>query len=357
MRILIIGAAVDRSEARLFAGLAGQGFDIKLWTSPNADLESLRALGLDPQPIEIRHRLQRDAIAFFREKVRTDPPDLIYASLNAPLSVALQATKGSSIPVVGYRGTMGHVSRWNPGSWLTYLHPRVARIVCVSEAVRQYLLTFRLPPERLVTIYKGHDLEWYAHPPAIDRSSFKVDPDAFLLGFAGNIRPVKGVDYLLKALTLLPESSPVRLLLVGDNRNARVANLLQQPAIKRRVRVLGFREDAWAIMGQCDAVIMPSVEREGLPRALIEAMAQRVPALVTDVGGMPELVRDGLEGRVFPPRSAQAIAEAVQYMVDQPAIRRKMGEAARLRVEEAFNIRTTIEQYAELFHSLVKKNA
>jgi glycosyltransferase involved in cell wall biosynthesis len=247
---------------------------------------------------------------------------------------------------------MGHISRFDPASWLTYLNPGVDRIVCVSEAVRRYLLGFRLPPERLVTIHKGHDPAWYTGLPAPDRAELGLPADAVVVGFTGNMRPVKGADVLLRAARRLQPRPDLHFLLIGEIRDARIRRLAAAPEMASVLHLPGFRKDAAALARLCDVAVMPSVKREGLPRAVIEAMAQGVPAVVTDVGGMPELVEHGVSGLVVPPRDDAALAEALRTLADDPALRARMGRAATERIGSAFHIRTTILKMRALLEDL-----
>jgi glycosyltransferase involved in cell wall biosynthesis len=353
MRILVTTVAVDRSEAHLLAGLRERGFDIEVWASADRPHPHLDTVGFAARPLTVRGRLDRAAIRAIRTRVEEGTVDLVYAPHNSTLAVSLPAARARGVPVVGYRGTIGHISRWNPGDWLTYLHPRVARIACVSEAVRTYLLGFHLPPQRLVTIHRGHDPAWYVGG-RFDLAACGVPAGGFRLGFAGNVRPVKGVDVLLDAVAGLPPETPLQVLIAGEIREPAIERRLRQDArLRGRVFALGHRPDAWAMLGRCDATVMPSRAREGLTKAVIESMAQGVPVIVSRVGGLPELVRDGVEGRVVPPNDAAALRAAILDMMADPARRRDWGDAARRRIETEFHIRLTIERYALMFQEAV----
>ena len=353
MKLLAITTSNDRSEVRMYCAFAQSGMQVDLVIAPDfTPPPELAAAGVTLHSLRVRHRLDLTAVKAIRQMARRLTPDLIYAPRNSTLSVALIATLGLPIRTVGYRGTVGHISKWDPASWLAYLNPRVAGIVCVSEAVRQYLLGHHLPASRLQTIYKGHDPTWYdniraaAWPPETN-----LGPDDYVVVFTGNIRPVKGVDYLLNAIAELPASSAIKVVLIGEIRHPAVEALLSQPAIAARVVPLGFRADAAALTGLADCFVMPSVDREGLPRAVIEAMAQRVPVIVSDAGGMPELVEDGRSGVVVPPRDATALRGALLQLEADAPLRTRLGEAGRTRIEHAFHIDRTVEEMQKFFLS------
>jgi glycosyltransferase involved in cell wall biosynthesis len=312
---------------------------------------ALAERGIRVERLRIRHRLDFPSAFALRRRLLEFRPEVIYAPGNSALSVALFASAGMRVARVAYRGTIGHLSRWDPAAWLTYLHPRVDRIWCVSNAVRDYLRSLGLAPEKLAVIYKGHDLAWYAAPPTVSRADLGIPDGAFLAGFVGSVRQVKGVDVLLKAVAGLPHALRAYVLLAGEMRDPEVARLVQTAPLRERVRATGFRADAASLMRLCDAFVMPSRAREGLPRAVLEAMAQGVPVVVSRVGGMPELVVDRDSGLVVPPSDPSALATALRTLAEHPDLRRRYGVRGKQRVATHFSIGRTIQQAAALFEA------
>lgn len=359
MRTLVITSFNDKSEIALYQGLHRAGIDIEVICAPQApEQDTLREAGIPVSRMTLRHRLDLGAVVRLRKRLRERRYDIIHAPRNSGLSVSLLASAGLGTRHIAYRGTIGHLSRWDPASWLTYLNPRVDHIICVSEAVRRYLLSLGLPPARLTTIYKGHDVKWYSGLEAPPLSSLGVPADAFVIGFAGNMRPVKGVDVLIRAASLLGESSPVHVLLIGQVRDRALQRLATGSRASPRLHFTGFRRDAAGLIGRCHAFVMPSLRREGLPRAVIEAMAQGLPCVVSDVGGMPELVHDRSCGLVVPPGDPQALAEAIRWLHSRPQQCTALGRRARERIRTHFNIQFTIENTLRLYreiHSLGRR--
>lgn len=357
MHLLAVTATNDRSEVELYRALVRRGHRVDLICAPRWNGEApLAEGGVNVLKLNVRHRLDFAAVRRLRAVLRERRPDIIYAPRNSTLAAALLATHRRSCPVVGYRGTTGHLSRLDPASWLTYFHPRLKGIVCVSDAVHRYLSAHRIPEQRLRTIYKGHRVEWYDFAQPANLSEPGIPAGAFVIGFTGNIRPVKGIDVLLHALATLPADLNVHALLIGEVRDSRITAMAADPALAGRAHFLGYRTDAPVLAGACDAFVMPSVEREGLPRAVIEAMAQRVPVIVSDVGGMPELVEDGISGLVVPPRDVAALASAIQVLASDRNRCRALGAAARRRIESAFSIDTTIDRFEAWFTRLAAHN-
>ncbi len=210
----------------------------------------------------------------------------------------------------------------------------------------------RLPAERLVTIYKGHNLDWYTDAPG-DLTEFGIPPEAFVIGCVANVRRRKGIEYLVDALAELPEDWRAHLLLVGEMNAPYLDKRIAASPVADRIHKTGRRVDGPSLSAACDVFVMPSIKREGLARALIEAMAYGVPPIVTDCGGSPELVVDGVSGFVVPVRDSRAISHAIRRLHEDPALRDRIGRAARRRIGEAFRIEDTIEQTIALYRSLV----
>lgn len=353
LRVLAITTGCDRSEKAIYEGLAGAGIHLDMLATPNTPhQQALSVAGVRIFSQEIHHRLDFRAVRRVRSLIQNNRYDIVYAPNNKSLSVGLLASRGMKIKHVGYRGTVGHLSRWDPASRLTYFHPRLDHIVCVSNAVRNYLLSVRIPADRLTTIYKGHDIEWYNEALPTGGVDFDVPKDAFVVGFIGNMRPVKGIPVLLASLRYIPRQIPIYLVCVGRVEDRRINRLMRDPRIRANTRMAGFLPNASALVKAFDCLVMPSVDREGLPRAVIEAMAQEVPVVVSGAGGMPELVQDDHSGLVVPARDPQALARALVGLYEDPQRRRRFGENGRARVKERFNIQTTIAEFIGLFGRL-----
>ena len=172
--------------------------------------------------IELRGGFDLRGIRRLRAELAAGAYDILHLFSNKALQNGLIAPRQLPVRVIAYRGIVGNVSFFSPVSWLRFLNPRIDRIVCVAEAVRAYFLQMRpaflrVPPTRLVTIYKGHSLDWYSAEPA-DLRPFGIPAGAFVVGCVANYRRRKGIEYLVASLAELPQEWPVHLLLVGDMR-------------------------------------------------------------------------------------------------------------------------------------------
>jgi glycosyltransferase involved in cell wall biosynthesis len=210
------------------------------------------------------------------------------------------------------------------------------------------------PSARIEVVHPGIDTTRF-DPALIDRAAARarlgVAGTRALLGVVAQLTPWKGQDTAIEALRLLRDQGvDAHLLLIGSakfvatatrfDNEAYVAQLRRQIAdagLEDRVSWLGEREDVPELMRALDALLLPSHE-EPFGRSLLEAMALEVPVLATNVGGPPELIRDGSEGYLLPPLDAAAWAQAARGVIGSPEHRRELGRAGRRRIAQAFDI-------------------
>jgi glycosyltransferase involved in cell wall biosynthesis len=309
--------------------------------------------------IPLIRRIDRPGIRRLRRELEDGAYDILHAFGNRGLQNGIFALRGLPTRLVTYRGRVGNVSFWDPVSWMRFLSPRIDRVICVSDAVRDYFLQMRprflrAPPEKYVRIYKGHDLAWYTDKPA-DLGTLGIPDDAFVVTSVANYRPHKGIDYLVRSLAELPSDWPVHLLLVGQMESSRLDHSIGALPNPERVHRIGYRSDAPALAAASDVFVLPSTIPEGLPRSVIEAMAYSRACIVTNFGGGAELIVDGISGLTVPPGDASAIANAIARLYRDPEYRRLLGQAARERIATDFNIDQTVAQTLAVYRSVTGK--
>ncbi|MBE0487017.1 glycosyltransferase family 4 protein [Marinobacter sp.] len=357
-KTLVVTDKSDLAETMLIIGLWDAGVPLLVTANPQGrHFDLFESAGIPVVPLVVTGRFDKDSTRVIREHLVKSKVQVVYAFNPKALACALRASKRLAVKVIAYRGVIGNVGWQHPESWITFLHPRLDRIVCVSDAVRKSLLAVRgpfgkMPERKLVRIYKGHDLAWYDRPPA-DLSEFRFPERSFVICCIGRDRPGKGFASLIAAMELLRAELNIHLLLVGDlEKNAKLKEQVARLPESGRVRFAGFRTDAPQVAGACDALVLPS-ESEGLPRVVIEAMAYGRPVVVTRAGGMPELVRNEVEGVVIPVRDPQALANALIHLASNPDRCREMGGQGQKRIRQAFNVQQTVDQTVQLLQELV----
>ena len=250
--------------------------------------------------------------------------------------------------------------RYHPATWAANLatFPRNDHVFAVSETVRQsirYPGPLRLlPMPPLETLH--HGLDPAALPvPGRDgvRAELGIPEDAPVVGSVANFKAAKDHATLLRAAAQVRQAIPsVRFVLVGQGPlEAETRRLAGQLGLDQTVVFAGFRTDATRLMAGFDAFALSSTY-EGLPIALIEAMAVGCPAVVTRVGGTPEVVADGVHGFLVPPRDPAALAAGLTRLLGDRALRDGLGEAAAARARD-FDIRTAVRRMEQVYARLL----
>lgn len=207
-----------------------------------------------------------------------------------------------------------------------------------------------VPPRKLHYVPNGVRLG--AKSPemaALVRRELGIPPDAFAFFFVGRLSPVKDLGTLLQALALLRAKAhqDVRLCVVGDGTER--AALVQQCAalgLRDQVMFLGARNDVSGLLAAADAFVMSS-RTEGLPMALLEAMAAEVPCVATAVGGIPELLAEN-RGLLAPPRDPVRLAEQMAALVSSPMLRAQLVSNATARVRQHYSLDVVADRYLDL---------
>ncbi|HMI57260.1 MAG TPA: glycosyltransferase [Gemmatimonadaceae bacterium] len=189
------------------------------------------------------------------------------------------------------------------------------------------------------------------------RSELGLAPGELLIVSVGNLYPVKGHAVLIDALAKLRDRRGWRVAIAGrGEEEPRLRAQAAAAGIGDRVHLLGFRDDIADILAAGDLFTMPSLS-EGLPLALVEAMSFGLPVVVTRVGGVPEVVTDGVEGFLVPPSDPGALAAALGALLDDASRRRQMGEAARTRALRDYALSTMADRYERLYRGQPGANA
>ena len=352
-KILVVGTDLDRCETFILRGVAQAGFHVHVMASPTTTFAAqLHEAGITTSEISFWGRVDPKAIKSIRDEVKRGGYQIAHFLSARAVSNGLIATLGLPIKNVAYRGTIGHLSRIDPSSWLSFLNPKLDKIVCVSDAVRGYLET-RVPAKKLVTIHKGHSPAWYRRAEVRDLSSYGIPTNAFVISCVANMRPVKGVPYLLAAMDALPAELNAHLLLIGKVDASAKKALSEERRFPERIHAIGFQENSATIVSQTDCFVLPSIEREGLPKALLEAMSVSIAPIATRVGGMPEVVEDGVSGLLVPPADSEAIAEAIVKMASGTGLRAKCAAAAYETIRTKFTVERSVEKTLNLYRELL----
>ena len=229
-------------------------------------------------------------------------------------------------------------SRLRPRRVKQFLLHRSDVILTVSASLRTLMEESGVPRGRTRTIYSTVDTEHFS-PIAKSgdvRHRFGIPDEAPLIGCVANVAHYKGQDILLEAFpTILKEMPDTHCLFVGRDTEefaVRLKVAVQRMGLGERVHFAGFHADVRHWVGAVDLVVLPS-RVEGMPVALLEAMAMAKPLIASAVDGTPEIIEDGETGLLVPPENADAVMAAVVSLLQDPARRQAFGEAGRRKAE------------------------
>lgn len=234
------------------------------------------------------------------------------------------------------------------------LKPLVHRHVAVSRHLAEYLEdSVGVPRSRISQIYNGVDTIRF-RPGAVARPSLRTGDTRFLVGTVGRLAAVKDQPALIRAFAAVLRSHPewrgrVRLAVIGDGAlRAELEGLIREQAIAADCVMAGSRDDIPDLMREMDLFVLPSLA-EGISNTILEAMATGLPVIATRVGGNPELVSDGLTGRLVGAADPGALADAIAAYVAEPDKARSHGREGRSRVERQFSLGAMVAGYLDAY--------
>jgi sugar transferase (PEP-CTERM/EpsH1 system associated) len=253
-----------------------------------------------------------------------------------------------------------HGKNYYAGKWRRRAAYRFAArnsvMVAVSEDLKRFMAErVGIPPGRIRVVHNGIDLRRYAGGGADRalRAQLGIGPQQRVIGTVGNLFSVKGQTYLLQACKTVAGAFPDLVLLVAGE-GEQLGPLEREAAalgVSGNVRFLGFRDDVPALLQAMEVFVLPSLS-EGLPLSVLEALALERPVVATNVGGMPEIVQDGVTGYLVPPADPGALADRILRLLRDARSAAQMGRAGRKRVEAGFGLEQMIGEYQSLYDAV-----
>jgi glycosyltransferase involved in cell wall biosynthesis len=287
--------------------------------------------------------------------LRTVAPDVVHVHSGAWLKTA-RAARRAGVPRVVHtvHGLIGDdVEPW----YVPLLHRQAARytdcVIPVSVPLRDYLARrVNVNPAKMRVIPNGVNTETFRPGPTTGalRERLRIGSDRRVVGIVARLDPVKNhallIDAFARVHAVIPDAA---LIIVGDgplrgSLEARARSL----DVEADVHFVGVSNDVAALYRELDAFVLPS-NAEGTSMSILEAMASGVCVVATAVGGTPELLADGACGMLFPPGDPAALANALSVVLTDGARRRRLTDAARVRVEEHYSEQLMIDAYEALY--------
>lgn len=224
-----------------------------------------------------------------------------------------------------------------------------AAVVAVSDEVKRRLLKAGVCEDKIHLVRNGIDLRSFdkAHPTLRGDSTSDAAP---IVGLVGRLSREKGVDLFIRAAAnVLVEFPYARFLVIGEGPDRdELESLIDELKIRDRLQILGRRDDMPSIYASLDLMVSAS-RQEGLPMAILEGMANRLPLVATAVGEVPTVVLDGRTGVLVPAGSVEAISAGISELLRDPARRKRFGVAARKLIEEEFSAERMTTDYLRVY--------
>jgi len=326
--------------------------------------EVFRSMGIDVVEVPTR-RLGPGPLRRLRDVIEDRAIDLVHShGKGAGLYGRLAARRAGIAAVHTFHGI--HVPASPPGAGAAYLALErwLARhsdaLIHVSASQARAAARLRLGSEESTRlVVNGIDaarVAALAAERALPRRALGLDPERLVVGTVARFDPVKGLDVLVEAVARLATRSRVALLLVGDGpEGAALRTLVERRGLRGTVLFPGAVPDAARCLGAIDVYVSAS-RAEGLPLAVLEAMACRRPVVATRVPGHVDVIESGQSGVLVPPDDPDALARAVDELLREPARREALGEGARARVERDFSADRMAAQTAEVYRDALARH-
>ena len=299
-------------------------------------------------------------LSAIRREIRRQKPEIIHAYLMTAYVLAAVAGRaaGARLIIGGRRGLNTHHEyphlRWR-------LFARMANRlidfhVCNSEAARLFAVTREgIPFEKTGVIHNGLDFDVHTESMRL-APEWDVRPGDGCAAMVANFHAYKGhLDVLAALRTVVGRYPRFKLILFGDGaERASIEHYRKEHHLESNVVLAGARLDAANLLGAFDFTVLGSSE-ESFPNALMESMARGVPVISTRVGGVPELVRDGVDGILIQPRDPEQMAIAMLELLDDAEKRLGMGEMGRARIQSDFSVEAMVTRTEALYLELLAR--
>ena len=342
------------TEAR---GVAARGHDVAIAAPREARIHAAAAsYGIEAIALPIA-RKNLVGLAAMGELLRGREFDVVntHSSTDSWLAALASLRLRHSAPLVRTR----HISAPLPRNFATrWLYRRAtARVVTTGERVRaQVIAETGVDGTRVVSIPTGIDLGRYSPGPAGEaRAHLGLDAAGPVIGIVATMRGWKGHSYLLQAFARLGLPA-ARLLAVGDGpQREALGGLAERLGIAAQVRFPGNQDDVVPWMRAMDVFCLPSWANEGVPQALMQAMACGLPVVSTPVGSIAEIVTPGETGLLVPPQDVIALEGALRALLEDPALRARLGSRARATALARFGDERMVDRMLEVFQGVARR--
>jgi glycosyltransferase involved in cell wall biosynthesis len=361
----------DRVFMQLAEGMKAKGYGITVGCVPRGVLaERLRELGIEVEGFNMYSKYNIRTIFQMAKFMKQKNIHIVHTQGGRAPVFGRIAARLAKVPIVIStnpllidRESHRDVNKLKRLAYLlidilTSIH--VDRFLVLSEPHREAIIAdYNTEPSKVVKIYNGIELDKYDAKLSNGltvRRELGIAPGSSIVGFIGRLIYQKGLPFFLQAASKVITTFPdVMFLIVGDGPlKAELEKLSNGLNIRQNCIFTGFRQDIPDILSAVDMLVMSSLY-EGMPMVILEAMAASKPVIATNVGGIPELVKNGETGVLVPPEDVDVLAESIIDLLKNKDKAQQMGLAGRKRVEEEFDVNIMVRKTEEVYQELIRE--
>jgi glycosyltransferase involved in cell wall biosynthesis len=353
----------DRFESHLISGptLGAEG-SIEAAVEA-AGVEILREPNLVREPNALR---DGRALRSLTRRLREGRYDIVHTHTSKAGMIGRIAARRAGVPIVVHtpHGNIfdGYFSPWKTRLFIALERFAARRTDCIIEltkgGIEEHLAVGIGRRAQYDVIFSGIDLSPYEAAITTrdsTRAALGIPPGGLLVGGVGRLEPVKGFTYFVEAAARIAETVPEAHFVIAGSGALENALRAQAAPLGDRMHFLGLRHDVPALMAAFDVLVVPS-RNEGMGRVILEAGAAGVPVVAARVGGIPDLVDEGMTGRLVPKEDPEALAGAVIALLRNAEERRAMGANARAKVVPAYSLENMVAAIEQRYEELLNEH-
>lgn len=234
------------------------------------------------------------------------------------------------------------------------------RIITLTQKGKEEHISYKIGgPDKFTPIYSGIEIDKFLNfhvNVTEEKEKLRIPFDSPVIGTVSRLSPVKGNKYFAACLPQVVDKFPdLRVLMVGEGEERKeLQDYIEKKGLLKNVIFMGEFKDIRSVLSILDILVLASLN-EGMGRCLLEAQVLGVPVVATKVGGIPEVVKDGISGILVPPQDSKAMAGALISLLSDKRLRCKMSQEAKKWADEKFSAKVMVEKISNLYEELIKE--